>query len=270
MVDDASPDHGPELLDALAARDERVRVHHLAERVGLGEGRNLGAELAPGEYVWFVNASDVVAPRGVLERLEETYARRAAARRPGRGRARPLAPRAARGARQAAEGRRHARGRPRAGRAPRRARRTKSCGGTVSAGSRPGRYGELTVTWPALLRARRIAAVPGTSYTRRELENATRVAGDPFGPYASVLDGADDRTRRLVVPPMARHFLSLLDRVPENQRRDFFHRASELYSRHRTGDEPAGTRVTLLERDAYAAYRMLEQGLEAAAPRARS
>ncbi|HEX6390934.1 MAG TPA: glycosyltransferase family 2 protein, partial [Solirubrobacteraceae bacterium] len=72
VVDDASPDHGPELLDALAARDDRVRVHHLAERVGLGEARNLGLELARGEHVWFVNASDVVAPQGVLERLEET------------------------------------------------------------------------------------------------------------------------------------------------------------------------------------------------------
>ncbi len=262
VVDDASPDHGPELLDALAVRDERVRVHHLAERVGLGEGRNLGVELARGEYVWFVNASDVVAPRGVLERLEETS--------PdvlllgdrvedalGRSRPGPHAALAKRlqGVVTLDEEPRLAAAAPRAWD---KVMRRDGLGRFA-----PGRHGELTVTWPALLRARRIAAVPGTSYTRRELENATRVAGDPFGPYASVLDGADERTRRLVVPAMARHFLSLLDRVPENQRRDFFHRASELYSRHRTGDEPAGTRVKLLERDAYAAYRLLEQGLEA-------
>src|SRR5262245_33105443 len=61
-VDDASPDHAPELLDELAARDPRVRVHHLDRRAGLGEGRNLGLREARGDYVWFVQTTDMLRP----------------------------------------------------------------------------------------------------------------------------------------------------------------------------------------------------------------
>ncbi|HET9738847.1 MAG TPA: CDP-glycerol glycerophosphotransferase family protein [Solirubrobacteraceae bacterium] len=262
VVDDASPDHGPELLDALAARDERVRVHHLTERVGLGEARNLALELAVGEYVWFVNASDVPAPGGVLARLAETSPDVLLVG----DRIEDVLGRSRRGPHAAL---------------------VRRLTGTVTLDEEPGladaaprawdkvfrrdglgrfaagRHGELTVSWPALLGARRIAAVPGTSYMRRELENATRVPGSPFEAYESVLRGADERTRRVVVPAMARHLLSLLDRIPEGERREFFRRASELYRRHRTADEPASPRHRLLERDAYAAYRLLDQGIEA-------
>ena len=41
-IDDASPDHVPELLEAAAARDARVRVEHRAQRMGLGAGRQAG------------------------------------------------------------------------------------------------------------------------------------------------------------------------------------------------------------------------------------
>jgi CDP-glycerol glycerophosphotransferase len=262
VVDDASADHGPELLDALAAGDERVRVHHLSERAGLGAARNLALELARGEYVWFVNTSDLPAPAGVLERLAETA--------PdvlllgdriedavGRSRRGPHAALVRRltgtttlddepGLADAAP------------RAWDKVLRREGLGRFAA-----GRHGELTVTWPALLRARRVAAAPGTSYVRRELENATRVPGSPFEPYEALLEGADERMRRVVAPAMARHLLSLLERVPEPERREFFRHASELYRRHRTGDEPAAPRHALLERDAYAAYRLLEQGVAA-------
>src|ERR1700741_2956632 len=62
VIDDASPDHAPELLDELAARDPRVRVRHLEARVGLGEGRNLGLGDATGDYVWFVHTTDLLRP----------------------------------------------------------------------------------------------------------------------------------------------------------------------------------------------------------------
>ena len=268
VVDDASPDHGPELLDALAAGDDRVRVHHLAERIGLGEGRNLGLELARGEYVWFVNASDVVAPTGVLERLEETSPDVLLVGdriEDALGRSRP-GPNTAlvRRLKDVVTLDEEPRLADAAPRAWDKVLRREGLGRFAQ-----GRHGELTVTWPALLRARRIAAAPGTSYTRRELENATRVAGSPFESYEALLEGADERARRLVVPAMARHLLALLDRVPEGERREFFRRASELYARHRTGGHPppagrvARARLELLERDAYAAYRLLEGGVRA-------
>src|SRR5919204_6105280 len=69
-IDDASPDHGPAILDELAQRDPRVRVEHLNERVGLGAARNLALELVEDDYVWFVNATDLLAPDAVPAGLE--------------------------------------------------------------------------------------------------------------------------------------------------------------------------------------------------------
>src|SRR5207302_6247082 len=64
-IDDASPDHGPALLDDLARHDPRVRVRHLAERVGLAQGRNLAMDLVEGDYVWFVRATDWLPPGSI-------------------------------------------------------------------------------------------------------------------------------------------------------------------------------------------------------------
>jgi CDP-glycerol glycerophosphotransferase len=57
-IDDCSPDGCGAIMDEYAARDPRVRVRHLEENVGLGEARNIGLELARGEYVWFVDGDD--------------------------------------------------------------------------------------------------------------------------------------------------------------------------------------------------------------------
>src|SRR3954449_10592479 len=76
-IDDASPDHGPAVLDRLAERRPRVRVRHLAERVGTAGARALGLEEASGDYVWFVNTTDRLrdgALTKVLARLGETQA----------------------------------------------------------------------------------------------------------------------------------------------------------------------------------------------------
>jgi CDP-glycerol glycerophosphotransferase len=66
VIDDASPDHGPGLLDDLAAADRRLRLSHLAERVGVGAARNLALDLVTGEYVWFVETRDRLGPGAVL------------------------------------------------------------------------------------------------------------------------------------------------------------------------------------------------------------
>ncbi|HEY2792040.1 MAG TPA: glycosyltransferase, partial [Micromonosporaceae bacterium] len=57
-IDDCSPDNCPEILDAYADRDGRIRVIHLEENVGLGPARNLGLDEATGDYVWFVDSDD--------------------------------------------------------------------------------------------------------------------------------------------------------------------------------------------------------------------
>jgi CDP-glycerol glycerophosphotransferase (TagB/SpsB family) len=74
-VDDCSPDGCGAILDEYAARDPRLRVLHLPENVGLGRARNAGMPLAGGDYLLFLDSDDTLTPgalRAVADRLEET------------------------------------------------------------------------------------------------------------------------------------------------------------------------------------------------------
>ena len=68
-IDDASPDRCPEILDAYAAKDGRVKVIHLPENHQQGYGRNRGMEMAEGKYVYFLDSDDMITPTA----LEELY-----------------------------------------------------------------------------------------------------------------------------------------------------------------------------------------------------
>ncbi|MFI5926339.1 CDP-glycerol glycerophosphotransferase family protein [Micromonospora sp. NPDC051543] len=74
-VDDCSPDASGEIIDEYAARDQRVRAVRLSENVGLGPARNIGLDRAVGEYVWFLDGDDWLAPdclSEVADRLRAT------------------------------------------------------------------------------------------------------------------------------------------------------------------------------------------------------
>ncbi|RAY14227.1 CDP-glycerol:glycerophosphate glycerophosphotransferase [Actinomadura craniellae] len=74
-VNDCSPDGCGQILDEFAERDPRVRVRHLEQNVGLGEARNIGLDMATGEYVWFFDSDDYAtegAVRSIFHRLAET------------------------------------------------------------------------------------------------------------------------------------------------------------------------------------------------------
>jgi len=60
-VDDGSRDESPALLERYRQRDARVRVLRQDNR-GPSAARNAGLAHARGEFVWFVDADDVVAP----------------------------------------------------------------------------------------------------------------------------------------------------------------------------------------------------------------
>lgn len=68
-IDDASLDRCGEILDEYAARDERVRVLHLAENHMQGYGRNRGIEMASGKYIYLLDSDDMITPTA----LEELY-----------------------------------------------------------------------------------------------------------------------------------------------------------------------------------------------------
>jgi CDP-glycerol glycerophosphotransferase len=73
-VDDRSPDHSGAILAEYAARDPRVRVLSLPENVGLGRARNAGLAQATGDFVWFVDSDDWLAAdslAAVAERIRQ-------------------------------------------------------------------------------------------------------------------------------------------------------------------------------------------------------
>jgi CDP-glycerol glycerophosphotransferase len=72
-VDDASPGGCGAILDARARLDPRLRVIHLEANVGPGRAREIGAEAATGEYVWFVDGDDELA-EGALAAVGERLA----------------------------------------------------------------------------------------------------------------------------------------------------------------------------------------------------
>jgi glycosyltransferase involved in cell wall biosynthesis len=70
LVDDGSPDRSPEMCDAFAAEDDRIRVIH-KENGGLASARNAGMHMARGEYLFFLDSDDWLEEEG-LERLCRT------------------------------------------------------------------------------------------------------------------------------------------------------------------------------------------------------
>lgn len=74
LVDDGSPDRCPEMCDAFAQQDSRVRVIHQKNQ-GLSVARNAGMEVMQGEYFGFVDSDDYLEPtmyEKLLEPMSET------------------------------------------------------------------------------------------------------------------------------------------------------------------------------------------------------
>lgn len=73
LVDDGSPDRCPELCDAWAKKDPRVRVIH-QENGGLSAARNTGIEAAKGEFLAFVDSDDMLEPDALRRAWEAQQA----------------------------------------------------------------------------------------------------------------------------------------------------------------------------------------------------
>lgn len=73
LVDDGSPDRCPEMCEAWAEKDSRIKVVH-KQNAGLGMARNTGIEHASGEYICFFDSDDYVDER-LVEKACERMAR---------------------------------------------------------------------------------------------------------------------------------------------------------------------------------------------------
>ena len=62
LVDDGSSDGSGDLCDRYAAKDIRIKVIHQNNK-GVSGARNVGLDLASGEYIGFVDPDDYIAPK---------------------------------------------------------------------------------------------------------------------------------------------------------------------------------------------------------------
>lgn len=67
LVDDGSPDNCPQICDDYAQKDKRIKVLHKTNG-GLSDARNVGIEIATGEYIMFVDSDDYIV-ENMVEQL---------------------------------------------------------------------------------------------------------------------------------------------------------------------------------------------------------
>ncbi|MCF2684419.1 glycosyltransferase family 2 protein, partial [Faecalicatena contorta] len=60
LIEDGSPDLCSEICDAYRQQDHRVTVVH-KKNSGVSAARNIGLNIASGEYIGFVDADDIVS-----------------------------------------------------------------------------------------------------------------------------------------------------------------------------------------------------------------
>jgi glycosyltransferase involved in cell wall biosynthesis len=61
LIDDGSPDKCGEICDEYAQKDARIRVYH-TENKGISAARNVGLDVATGDFIGFVDSDDWIEP----------------------------------------------------------------------------------------------------------------------------------------------------------------------------------------------------------------
>lgn len=76
LVDDGSPDQCPEICDEFALMDQRVRVIH-KENGGASTARNVGLDVAIGEYILFLDSDDFWDDEAALSKIFQALNKKA-------------------------------------------------------------------------------------------------------------------------------------------------------------------------------------------------
>lgn len=71
LVDDGSPDDCPAMCDEWAKRDNRIKIIH-KKNGGLSSARNVGLDVATGEYISFVDSDDFIC-QDALQNLYDRF-----------------------------------------------------------------------------------------------------------------------------------------------------------------------------------------------------
>ncbi|HKB31538.1 MAG TPA: glycosyltransferase [Streptosporangiaceae bacterium] len=281
-VDDHSRDRSGQILDEYAARDPRVRAIHLGRSGGPGNARNTGLDLASGDYVWFVDADDLLVGESLavvgaqLARTEPDVLLIGFARLQPSGRIEPNAWR-------------HVLREPAPGEVFTLADRPEVIRLTMTSWSKvirrtfltglglrfePGIHEDVPLTCVLLLNAKRIATLDTVCYLYRERRGGalTNTPSDDnfqiFARYEEVFGVIDarrgefDQFRHVVFDRAIWHYTTVFgspNAVPRGCRRAFFRRMSEHFARFRPVSytyPPGlhGAKYRLVERDAYRVY----------------
>lgn len=280
-VDDASPDRSAEILAERSRADPRLRIIHTTAPVGPGPARELGAKQAAGEYVWFVDGDDELAPGALpavavaLARLdpdvlivdfENLYPDGTTSPSGGDLTGREVGPLA---------------GNPALIHLTMTVwskvfRREFGCGLGVPFGAAP--HEDVPVSAAALLAAARIGVLNRVCYRYRRARRGSFLAAasdrnfNIFGAYETIFQNIlAERSGFHVAGPVRAalferaiwHYTTLLPLVPRRRRREFFHRISADFRRWRPAGYtfppgPRGLKLRLAARDAYWAYCLLD------------
>ncbi|MFD1372473.1 bifunctional glycosyltransferase/CDP-glycerol:glycerophosphate glycerophosphotransferase [Actinoplanes sichuanensis] len=279
-VDDASPDHSGQVIDERAAADPRVVAVHLESNVGPGAARNAGLDRATGEYVWFVDGDDRIAPGALaavearlLEEKPDVLLVGVARERWNRKVSRFVTPKKARTGAEALT----VAPPPLGGLVVRRQF-------LIDAGIRfeSEWYEDLAFGYAVLAATDNVATLEPPCYIRR-LDRAGSLRGKSKRHIEAVrqwdralslsaVEQAEPKLRRRVLNRAIGELLGIMEngsRVPDKARRAMFTEISGLLRKHekRTSPRPGGLgglRLKLLAADSYSAYRLLRGGRGAA------
>ena len=69
VIDDASHDSTSEVVEALKANDDRIKLHVLPTNQGAGFARNIGIKAATGDFISFLDADDLWKPHKLEKQL---------------------------------------------------------------------------------------------------------------------------------------------------------------------------------------------------------
>ena len=69
IIDDGSTDSSGAICDEYAEKNHKFKVVHQSNR-GVSVARNIGIELAQGDWVWFVDSDDIIIPNFIIDNIE--------------------------------------------------------------------------------------------------------------------------------------------------------------------------------------------------------
>lgn len=65
IIDDASPDKCGDICVNYSEKDTRIRLVHNKQNLGVCAARNIGMDMAKGDWIWFVDPDDTICPNAL-------------------------------------------------------------------------------------------------------------------------------------------------------------------------------------------------------------